>query len=114
MLNKGPTSGSRYARSQVSTGTCLNRRAMVAVALCRSNSLGSSVKGWTSVSSRSRKRGGGTCGVVEGAGVVEVGKVEAMGVVEVVVGSRVVEAVSDGAVVGVGVEGFSKGSSLAR
>jgi hypothetical protein len=46
--------------------------------------------------------------------VVEVGKVEAMGVVEVVVDSRVVEAASDGAIVGVGVEGFSKGSSLAR
>jgi hypothetical protein len=79
VLKRSAAGGSLCASSQVSTGTCLNRRTQVAVARSRSINLGSAASGRTSVSSRSRKRAGGMGGAERGAG----GAVEAE-VVEVV------------------------------
>jgi hypothetical protein len=73
----------------------------VVLALLRSNSLGSAASARTSVSSCSRKWGGGTGGVTEVAGAVEAGVVEAVGVASVVEGIGAAEAgvVEEGGVV---------------
>jgi hypothetical protein len=75
------------------------------VALGRLSSQGSAASGRTSVSSRSRKRGGEIGGAEAGAGAVEARVVEVVVAAGVVEGSR---AVGAGEVVG-GVETWSEG-----